>query len=70
VVVGIFPWRKAKFVTILHKHLWKEDISEHELYLMVRDGFEQTLRAEYRTYLDKVTPKLSLGQRLSIIANR
>ncbi len=61
--------QKAEFVTILRKHVRKEDITEHELHLMVRDGFKQTLRVEYRTYLDKVAPKLSLGQRLSIIAN-
>lgn len=61
--------QKAEFVTILRKHVKKEDITEQEMQLMVRDGFEQTLRIEFRSYLEKVTPKLSQGQRLSIIAN-
>lgn len=61
--------QKAEFVTILRKHVKKQDITEKELRLMVRDGFEQTLRIEFRTYLEHVTPNLTQGQRFSIIAN-
>ena len=61
--------QKAEFITTLRKHVNKHDISEEELQLMMRDAFEETLRIEYRKYLEFVTPKLSTGQRLAIIAN-
>lgn len=61
--------QKAEFISTLRKHVTKEEISEEEMRVMMRDSFEQTERIEYRTYLDKVRPQLSYGQRLSIIAN-
>ncbi len=61
--------QKAEFLTILRKHVKKQDITEKELQLMVRDGFEETLRIEFRTYLENVTPNLTYAQRLSIVAN-
>lgn len=61
--------QKAEFISTLRKHVTKDDISEEEMRVMMHDSFEQTDRVEYRTYLDKITPRLSYGQRLSVIAN-
>jgi len=62
--------QKAEFVTILRKHVIKEDITEAELHLMVRDAFKQTLRIEFNTYLDTVTPNLSMYLRdISVIGS-
>jgi len=61
--------QKSLFLSMLRKHVNKNDIEEKELHLMLRDAFEQTLRIEFRHYLESVTPVLTMVQRYSIIAN-
>lgn len=61
--------QKAEFVTTLRKHVTKGDMSEGEMQAIIRDSFAQTQRMEYRSYLEKVAPQLTYGQKLSVIAN-
>lgn len=61
--------QKAEFLTIMRKHINKGDISESEFHAIMSDAYDETLRMEFRKYLETVTPNLTIGQRFSIIAN-
>ena len=61
--------QKAEFITLLRKHVAREEITENDLRRLMRDGFDMTQRIEFSSYLEKVKPRLSPGQRLCVIAN-
>ncbi len=61
--------QKAEFVSLMRKHIKKGDVSESEFHSMMKDAYDETLRMEFRTYLENVTPNLTIGQRYSVIAN-
>ncbi len=61
--------QKAEFITLLRKHVERGDITESQMHAMVRDAFTQTQAKDFRAYIMEIKPKLSNGQRLSIICN-
>ena len=61
--------QKAEFITLLRKHVDRGDITESQMHAMVRDAFAQTQVKDFRAYIIEIKPKLSNGQRLSIICN-
>lgn len=60
---------KAKLVTVLGKHVARGDLSGHQLRGLTDDAFNQAQMVPVDRFLDKVTPQLTPGQKLSLIIN-